>query len=161
MAEAKQEQMLELIGKNAEAMGAGGQGKTRGVPGADAKTYDCTQPAGEVNVRSQEDACELHAAREKLPYEMVALDDKLGVTKFVAADEDPHLLVNNEICRECPGQWCLYVCPAQRYSKDAEGVIHVDSEGCFECGTCRVACLPGGLYWKYPLGGFGVCFRMG
>ena len=35
MAEAKHEQMLELIGKNAEAMGAGGQGRTRGVPGAD------------------------------------------------------------------------------------------------------------------------------
>jgi ferredoxin like protein len=161
MAEAKHEQMLELIDRNTATVGPGGQGQARGVPDADMKQYDCTRPAGELNIRSQEAKRELLSPQDQLPYELVPLDDKLGVNKFVAAEDDPHLLVDNRICRECPGQWCLFVCPSQRYSKDAEGVIHVDSEGCLECGTCRLACLPGGLYWKYPLGGFGVCFRLG
>jgi ferredoxin like protein len=161
MAEEKQELMLDHIKKNTAEVGPGGQGRARGVINADAQDYPGAQPSGEVNIREFERERKLLCAQEKLQYPMLTLEDKLAATKFTAADGDPHLLVDNAICSTCPGQWCLFVCPAQRYSKDAAGMIHVDSEGCFECGTCRVACLPGGLYWKYPLGGFGVCYRWG
>jgi len=151
----------DLIEKNATEIGPGGQGARRGVPQADAARFNPVRPEGEVNIRTHEAAKTLLAPADKLAYEQLTMEDKLARTKFVANEKDPHLIVDNDICRACPGQWCLTVCPSQRYSKDAEGIIHVDFEGCFECGTCLIACLPGGVYWKYPLGGFGVCYREG
>ncbi len=151
----------ELIERNAEQVGVGGQGGVRGVADASASLYNPVQPAEVVNIRTMEERKQLLTEKEKLQFEKLTLEDKLGRTKFVTREGDPHLIVDNEICQKCPGQWCLVVCPTQRYSKDAEGKIHVDYEGCVECGTCRVACLPGGVYWKYPLGGFGVSYREG
>jgi len=151
----------ELIEKNAAEVGPGGQGKIRGVPTADAGRYNPTRPETAVNIRTMEEEKVLLSPPDSLPFERLTLEDKLGRTKFITREGDPHLIVDNEICQKCPGQWCLVVCPTQRYSKDAEGKIHVDYEGCVECGTCRVACLPGGVYWKYPLGGFGVSYRQG
>lgn len=161
MAENKLEISTKLIAKNNEEIGVGGQGRIRGVPHADPAKYNPVQPSGEVNIRVNESLKVLLSPVESLPYESLTLEDKLARTKFVTREEDPHLIVDNEICRKCPGQWCLVVCPTQRYSKDVEGNIHVDYEGCVECGTCRVACLPGGVYWKYPLGGYGVSYRAG
>ncbi len=161
MPQDKLELSKELIEKNNAELGKGGQGAIRGVPQADINAFAPCQPIGEVNIRVNESKKVLLSPIESLPYEKLTLEDKLGRTKFVTREGDPHLIVDNEICRKCPGQWCLIVCPTQRYSKDAEGNIHVDYEGCVECGTCRVACLPGGVYWKYPLGGFGVSYREG
>ncbi len=161
MADDKYDQAKKLIEKNANEVGPGGQGRVRGVPDADAGRYNPVIPEGEVNIRTIEEKKPFLTPPGHLKYELLSLEDKLARTKFVTHESDAHLIVDNEVCRKCPGQWCLVVCPSQRYSKDAQGNIHVDFEGCFECGTCRVACLPGGVYWKYPLGGYGVCYRLG
>ena len=161
MAEDKLAENRALIEKNAAEIGPGGQGARRGVPQEDPAKFNPVQPEDEINIRTHEAAKELLSPADNLPYEHLTMEDKLARTKFVANENDPHLIVDNEICKTCQGQWCLTVCPSQRYSKDADGIIHVDYEGCFECGTCLVACLPGGVYWKYPLGGFGVSYRFG
>ena len=40
--------------------------------------------------------------------------------------------------------------------------MEIATDGCFECGTCRVLCEPSGdLEWNYPRGGYGVLFKFG
>jgi len=124
--------------------------------------YDMTKEAGLVNEVTIEARKVLLTPADKLGYEHLGVLDKLYRTTFKTNFGDPHLGVDNDICKTCAGNWCLYCCPSQRFTKDAEGLIHVDYEGCFECGTCFVACLPKGLVlWKQPLGGFGVSYKYG
>lgn len=156
------EQNKQLIEKNSESIGPGGQGGTRQHHIELASSLKPEQNiAGEINFETEKTRWQPLSNLETARYEQVDMLTKLFRNKWVTAEGDPHLIVDNEICKTCVGQWCLFVCPSQRYSRDASGLIHVDYEGCFECGTCRVACLPGGVYWKYPIGGHGVCYREG
>lgn len=87
------------------------------------------------------------------------LEDKMYLTNF-KRDETSHLEVDNEKCAQCVEKPCLHICPANNYVEE-EGTVVVSYEGCFECGACRIACLKGAINWKYPRGGFGVCYRFG
>jgi ferredoxin like protein len=54
------------------------------------------------------------------------------------------------------------LCPAGCYTLTEAGQVEVASDGCFECGTCRVMCEPAGeVEWNYPRGGYGVLFKFG
>ena len=86
--------------------------------------------------------------------------DRLYRVRFNVDRDNPHIKVNNEICRECDNQVCLRVCPAEVYAVE-DGEITVSYQGCLECGACRIACTLGGIEWQYPKGGFGVCLRFG
>jgi len=88
------------------------------------------------------------------------LEDKMFLTNF-KRDEKSHLEVDNEICRNCRERPCLTFCPAGNYVEEEDGKIVVSYEGCFECGTCRIACPLKAIKWSYPRGGFGVCYRFG
>jgi ferredoxin like protein len=36
------------------------------------------------------------------------------------------------------------------------------TDGCLECGTCRVICTEyRNVEWEYPRGGFGILFKFG
>ena len=94
------------------------------------------------------------------PCESLSVEDRLFRTRF-KADTDAHLIVDNKICKDCPHKACTIVCPVQNYTFDEKEDVIVSFEGCLECGACRIACTPGGLTWKYPKGGMGVCFRQG
>jgi ferredoxin-like protein FixX len=61
----------------------------------------------------------------------------------------------------CRVQTCLFICPADLYTVNPEGQIHVDYEGCLECGSCFIACTPDALTWHYPRAGHGVQYRFG
>lgn len=88
------------------------------------------------------------------------IKDKLGLNVF-KVDSQPHISIDQEICRkECKKKYCLYVCPANVYSLKEEE-IHVEWDGCLECGACTIACRPQALRWEYPRGGFGVQYRFG
>ena len=42
------------------------------------------------------------------------------------------------------------------------GQVEIASDGCLECGTCRVLREPTGeITWNYPRGGYGVLFKFG
>ena len=42
------------------------------------------------------------------------------------------------------------------------GQVEVASDGCVECGTCRIVTSGSGeLEWNYPRGGFGVLYKFG
>lgn len=93
----------------------------------------------------------------------LSLEDKLGRNVFKIDKESPHIIVDHEICRQrCTLRPCLYVCPAQLYTHNAErDEVFVDYEGCLECGTCMIVCEDDALTWHYPRAGFGVQYRFG
>lgn len=87
------------------------------------------------------------------------VEERLATTRF-RVDNKPHITVNNEICKECSTQTCVYVCPANLFTPLSDNTILFNYEQCFECGTCYVACnREGAITWTYPRGGYGVSFR--
>ena len=90
---------------------------------------------------------------------LAGVDERLATTRF-RVDSQPHIQVNNAVCKECSTQACVYVCPANLFTPLSDGTILFNYEQCFECGTCYVACnREGAITWTYPRGGFGVSFR--
>jgi ferredoxin like protein len=94
------------------------------------------------------------------PCESLSVEDRLFKTRF-KADTEAHLVVDIAVCKTCTHKACTYVCPVQNYTINDDNDVIVSWEGCLECGACRVACTPGGVTWKYPNGGMGVCLRQG
>jgi ferredoxin like protein len=98
-------------------------------------------------------------------YKRPTLEDRVGTVKFNIAAE-PHLKLDQQKCKACKERVCLYVCPAGNYTEvekneaDPPEVV-LSWEGCFECGTCRLACPHGAIDWSYPTGSKGVCYRYG
>lgn len=90
------------------------------------------------------------------------IEAKLGWDVFQVDSEQPHIVVNHEICQtRCTVRYCLHVCPANLYSLDEQGRVLVNYEGCLECGTCFIACRDDALTWHYPRAGYGVQYRFG
>jgi ferredoxin like protein len=76
-------------------------------------------------------------------------------------DEEAHIRLNNEVCRQCTHRACTFACPARCYQWNEErGRVDFAYEPCLECGTCLIICDRGALDWKYPRGGFGVRYRL-
>jgi len=93
----------------------------------------------------------------------LTLQAKLGRNVFKIDGESPHILIDHAACRsQCTVRPCLFVCPANLYSYQAErDEVFVDYEGCLECGTCLIVCRDQALSWHYPRAGFGVQYRFG
>lgn len=92
----------------------------------------------------------------------LSTEQLLGLDKFVVDDEEAHIEVDRQYCRDCPGKPCCVACPAGLYTlKDGE--ISFDYAGCLECGTCRLVCPQSerAIRWRYPRGGFGIQYRYG
>ena len=87
------------------------------------------------------------------------IDDKLALNLF-HVDKDPHIQVDQEICRKCPHKICTFVCPVENYTLEGDNVVF-SWEGCLECGTCQIVCDQGAITWDYPRGGFGISYRFG
>lgn len=90
---------------------------------------------------------------------MTDLADKLLRVRHQVAT-DAHIVLDGAKCVGCDLKPCLYFCPAACFTEE-DGEIKFGYEGCLECGTCRVMCPNGALTWDYPLGGYGVSFRIG
>lgn len=90
----------------------------------------------------------------------ISLLNKLAIDKFEVTEGEPHIVIENIVCKSCQDKRCLYVCPAGLYSEQ-KGEIIVEWAGCLECGTCLAVCSKKAISWKYPQGGFGVIYRLG
>lgn len=90
------------------------------------------------------------------------IEDKLSKTRF-NIDINAHIVIDASRCKICVDKPCLYVCPVKNYvpKEEDEETVLFSWQGCLECGACRVICPKGAIDWKYPRGGFGVCFRYG
>ena len=89
-------------------------------------------------------------------------EEALALNKFSVDEGNPHIRIKNpEVCKDCT-QACTYCCPAGCYVKNESGTVDLTTDGCLECGTCRILCHGrDNLIWEYPRGGFGVSFKFG
>lgn len=91
----------------------------------------------------------------------VNVEDKLFQNRYKVDHGRPHIRIKAaEACAGCKGQPCTFVCPAGCYRAEANGAVVLTTDGCMECGTCRVICTEN-IAWEYPRGGYGVLFKFG
>ncbi|MBN1191676.1 MAG: 4Fe-4S dicluster domain-containing protein [Dehalococcoidales bacterium] len=91
---------------------------------------------------------------------MINIENLSQITRF-DVDEQPHIILDKEICRNCSHHACVMACPAKCYVFNEEtGRMDVAYENCLECGTCMILCDNKAVEWRYPRGGYGVYYRM-
>jgi len=88
-----------------------------------------------------------------------SIEDKLAVNKY-DLDEEVHIRLKDEICKECEHRPCVSVCPADCF-KLKEDKLSFAYEGCLECGSCRIVCPGNAVDWALPRGGLGICYQYG
>ncbi|MDA8094791.1 MAG: ferredoxin family protein [Betaproteobacteria bacterium] len=89
------------------------------------------------------------------------VEEKLFQNRYVIDAGHPHIrIVDQARCQSGCRQPCLVCCPAGCYTLDGSEVVLI-TDGCLECGTCRVVCLARNLEWEYPRGGYGIQFKFG
>lgn len=98
--------------------------------------------------------------RDDLPH--VFIDDVLMTLKYFVDEAEPHLQIKDPaVCIRCVGKPCLFFCPVGAYRLQEDGEVQIGFQSCIECGSCRIACPPNNVSWKYPRGGFGVAYKYG
>ncbi|EJC75082.1 ferredoxin-like protein [Rhizobium leguminosarum bv. trifolii WSM2012] len=90
------------------------------------------------------------------------VEDKLYQNRYLVDPSRPHIKVLKYLFPSGNLVALTQVCPAKCYQLNDRGQVTIVSDGCLECGTCRVLCEPEDeIRWKHPRGGFGVLFKFG
>lgn len=85
---------------------------------------------------------------------------KLGWDVFKQGGE-PHIRIRPGKERDPRLHEVVRLCPAGLYRESSTGDVELTTDGCLECGTCKIVCGADVLTWEYPEGGIGVQFRFG
>ena len=94
----------------------------------------------------------------------VNVEEKLFQNRYRVDPGRPHIRIKQpEICsNDCVSQACTYICPASCYTAEGNGTVTLITDGCLECGSCRVICTEHrNVDWEYPRGGHGILFKFG
>ena len=94
----------------------------------------------------------------------VNVEEKLFQNRYKVDHGRPHIRIKDAaVCsNECAQQSCTYVCPASCYKAEGNGSVTLITDGCLECGSCRVICNEHfNVAWEYPRGGHGILFKFG
>lgn len=94
----------------------------------------------------------------------IKVEEKLYQNRYIVDEDHPHIRIRDTaVCRDrCGHQSCTYCCPANCYNREEDGIVVLVTDGCLECGTCRVICADNGnLEWNYPRGGYGISYKFG
>jgi ferredoxin like protein len=95
---------------------------------------------------------------------MIKIEEKLFQNRYRVDEGRPHIQISDpQVCADdCKTQSCTFACPAACYAKDEGGGVVLTTDGCLECGTCRVICSEyRNVDWSYPRGGHGILFKFG
>lgn len=93
---------------------------------------------------------------------MIKLEEKLFQNRYKVDGGRPHIQITNaDVCHQCQSKACTVCCPASCYTKEGDGRVTLITDGCLECGTCRVVCAERNVQWEYPRGGYGILFKFG
>jgi ferredoxin like protein len=95
---------------------------------------------------------------------MINVEEKLFQNRYKVDHGRPHISIKNaDTCKnDCRDQSCTYVCPAACYKLEGSGAVTLITDGCLECGSCRVICTEFmNVDWEYPRGGHGILFKFG
>ena len=69
--------------------------------------------------------------------------DKLSLDVF-KNDQESHIIINQELCRECDLKPCLSICPAGLYSiSDETGEVLIEYTGCLNAAVVGWPAHPG------------------
>ncbi|THF59223.1 ferredoxin family protein [Pseudothauera rhizosphaerae] len=92
----------------------------------------------------------------------IKVEDKLYQNRYLVDAERPHIQIKDAaVCAACTTRQCTVCCPAGCY-EGAESKVVLTTDGCLECGTCRVICTTHrNVAWEYPRGGYGIQFKFG
>lgn len=97
-----------------------------------------------------------------MPTTEMKVEDKLYYNRYVVDAGRPHIRVTPHVTPSPALLALVHVCPAHCYEVNDKGQVEITTDGCLECGTCRVVCgASGEIEWSYPRGGFGVLFKFG
>ena len=92
------------------------------------------------------------------------VEERLFQNRYRVDSSRPHInIIDPEICHgQCKDKDCTHLCPAACYTQEGNGRVVLITDGCLECGTCRVICNEHrNVNWEYPRGGYGVLFKFG
>lgn len=82
---------------------------------------------------------------------------------IIKTAEKTHIqIINKNTCIDnCENKPCTYYCPSRVFSWSGETQkINIDYERCIECGACPWGCPYDNIFWEFPPGGYGVCYRI-
>ena len=93
---------------------------------------------------------------------MNKVEEKLFQNRYRVDSGRPHIdIADPEFCQvTCKSKSCTTCCPAACYTMEGDGSVVLITDGCLECGTCRIIC-PENVQWEYPRGGYGILFKFG
>jgi ferredoxin like protein len=100
-------------------------------------------------------------AGDALPFSEINVEEKLFQNRYRVDAGHPHIrIVDAAVCDGCNLKPCMVCCPAGCWQIE-NGKVEVVTDGCLECGTCRIICDQKNVNWNYPRGGFGILFKFG
>ena len=94
----------------------------------------------------------------------VNVEEKLFQNRYKVDHGRPHIKIKDAaLCsNECASQSCTFICPAACYKAEGNRTVTLITDGCLECGSCRVICSEhSNVAWDYPRGGHGILFKFG
>ena len=94
----------------------------------------------------------------------INVEEKLYQNRYRVDHGRPHIrILKPDVCRsDCGTQQCTYVCPAGCYKAEGNGTVILITDGCLECGSCRIICDEHrNVEGEYPRGGHGILFKFG
>lgn len=95
---------------------------------------------------------------------MPKIEEKLYQNRYIVDESRPHIAIRNaSVCQDsCSSKPCTFCCPAACYTLGEGGAVTLATDGCLECGTCRVICQDNqNITWDYPRGGYGISYKFG
>jgi ferredoxin like protein len=90
------------------------------------------------------------------------VEEKLYQNRYVVDQGTPHIKVKEHTVPSPELKSLVTACPAGCYSFNDHGKVEIATDGCFECGTCRIVTAETeDIIWDYPRGGYGVAYKFG
>ncbi len=91
------------------------------------------------------------------------VEERLFENRYRVDEGHAHVSIKDpDVCQTCATPACTWACPASCYSQADDGRVTLTTDGCLECGTCRLVCDEHfNLEWSYPRGGYGVLYKFG
>lgn len=100
-------------------------------------------------------------AGDALQLPEINVEEKLFQNRYRVDAGHPHIrIIAPAACEGCDLKPCTICCPAGCWRFE-DNKIELVTDGCLECGTCRIICDLDNIDWNYPRGGFGILFKFG
>ena len=95
---------------------------------------------------------------------MSRVEEKLFQNRYRVDSGRPHInILDASVCAsQCEEKPCTHCCPASCYTLEGNRSVTLITDGCLECGSCRIICTEfHNVEWNYPRGGYGILFKFG